>query len=149
MLSRCRGCQVSHKKECLTWPLFVPFFKIKFYLLFVLALFMFFVLSFLLFFICDTLISTYIPQGVISEVIISKWNLLSNVFLYSLIWWVYGIWHHFQQYFSYIAVVSFIGVRNCSTRRKTTDLSQATDKLHHIILYRVHERGSNSHFKWW
>ena len=39
---------------------------------------------------------------------------------------------------------SFIGGGNWSTWRKleylekTTDLSQVTDKLHHIILYRVH-----------
>jgi hypothetical protein len=31
---------------------------------------------------------------------------------------VYGVLCHFQQYFSYIVVVSFIGVGNLSTRRK-------------------------------
>jgi hypothetical protein len=43
--------------------------------------------------------------------------------------WVrgYGV-YHFQQYFSYIAVVSFIG----------GDLPQFTDKLYHILLYHVH-----------
>jgi hypothetical protein len=30
---------------------------------------------------------------------------------------------HFQQYFSYIVVVSFIGSRNRSTQKKPTDLS--------------------------
>jgi len=32
--------------------------------------------------------------------------------------WVYGIQRHFQKYFSYIVVVSFIGGRNRSTQRK-------------------------------
>jgi len=30
----------------------------------------------------------------------------------------YGVQHHFQQYFSYIVAVSFIGGGNWSTRRK-------------------------------
>ena len=33
-------------------------------------------------------------------------------------WWVYGVLCHFQQYFSYILAVSFIGGRNRCTRRK-------------------------------
>jgi len=32
--------------------------------------------------------------------------------------WVYGFYRHFQQYFSYIVVVSFIGGGNWSTRWK-------------------------------
>ena len=41
----------------------------------------------------------------------------------------------FQQYFSYIVAVSFIGGGN---QRKTTDLLQVKDKFYHIMLYRVH-----------
>ena len=41
----------------------------------------------------------------------------------------------FQQYFSYIVAVSFIGGGN---PEKTTDLSQVTDKLYHIMLYRLY-----------
>ena len=39
----------------------------------------------------------------------------------------------FKQYFSYIMAVSFIGAGNRSTRRKSTDQSQVTDKLDHIL----------------
>ena len=58
-----------------------------------------------------------------------------------------GVKCHFEQYFSYIMVVSFIGGGNQSTWKKTTDLSQVTDKLYHIINVvsstPSHERGWN------
>jgi hypothetical protein len=38
--------------------------------------------------------------------------------------WGYGVYYHFQQYFSYIMAVSFIGGGNLST-----DLSQVTDEV--------------------
>jgi len=36
-----------------------------------------------------------------------------------------GIEHHFQQYFSYIVAISFIGGGNQSTRRKPTICSKS------------------------
>jgi len=46
-------------------------------------------------------------------------------------WWR-GLWCLTpQQYFSYIVAVSFIG----GVKQSTTDMSQVTDKLYHIMLY--------------
>ena len=50
----------------------------------------------------------------------------------------YGVHRHFQQYFSYIVVVSYISGGNRIIRKKNTDLSQETDELYHIMLYQVH-----------
>ena len=53
-----------------------------------------------------------------------------------LIWvgLVYGVEGHFQQYFSYIVPVSFIGGGNRCTRRKSPTRG-VTNKLYHIMLY--------------
>jgi hypothetical protein len=40
----------------------------------------------------------------------------------------YGVQYHFQQYFSYIVAVSFIGGGNQSTQKKRTDQPQVTDR---------------------
>jgi hypothetical protein len=49
--------------------------------------------------------------------------------------WFMVFYDKFQQYFSYIMAVSFIGGGNRSTyAEKTTDLPQVTDKLYHIKL---------------
>jgi hypothetical protein len=51
---------------------------------------------------------------------------------------VYGVYLHCYRYFSYGVVVSFIGCGKTEYLEKTTDLLQVSDKLYHIMLYRVH-----------
>jgi hypothetical protein len=46
-----------------------------------------------------------------------------------------GVLCHFQQYFSYIMAVSFIGGGNREYLEKTTVLPQVSDKHYHINHY--------------
>ena len=49
----------------------------------------------------------------------------------------YGVLCHFQQYFSYIVAVSFIGGGKAEYLEKTTDLPHVTDKLYRCIDYNL------------
>ena len=55
-----------------------------------------------------------------------------------------GCLHHFQQYFSYMAV-SFFWWRKLEYEDKTTDLLQVTDKLSHNVVSSTppHKQDSN------
>jgi hypothetical protein len=73
----------------------------------------------------------------------------NTVFMYNKT--AYGVWHHFQQYFSYIVSVSFIGGGNLSTgTQKNTNLPQVADKLSHNVVSSTPccEQVSNS-LQWW
>jgi len=58
---------------------------------------------------------------------------------YACLVWLLGLWclTPLSRYLSYIVVVSFMW-RKPEYPEKTTDLSQVTDKLYHIMLHRVH-----------
>jgi len=53
-------------------------------------------------------------------------------------WLVYDTKRHFQQYFSYIVAINFIGGGNRSIRRKPSTCRKSLTNLYHIMLYRVH-----------
>ena len=53
-------------------------------------------------------------------------------------WLDYGDLHHFQQYFSYIVAVSFIGGGNRSTQRKPPTCCKSLTNFYHIMLYEEH-----------
>ena len=52
---------------------------------------------------------------------------------------MFGLWYlrALSTIFSYIVMVSFIGGGNRKYPEKTTNLSQITDKLDHIMMFRV------------
>ena len=53
-------------------------------------------------------------------------------------YWGYGVECLFQQYFSYIVAVSFIGEGNWSTGWKPPTCRKSLTNFYHIILYQVH-----------
>ena len=57
---------------------------------------------------------------------------LAYIFIRENVFRGYGVYHKFQQYFSYIVAHQFYWKRKFEYPEKTTD------KLHHIMLYRVH-----------
>ena len=59
---------------------------------------------------------------------------------------VHCVKHHFQQYFSYILTVSFIGGGNWSTQGKPQTIRKSLTSLSHNVVLGAprHERSSNS-----
>ena len=55
---------------------------------------------------------------------------------------------HFQQHFSCIMAVRFIGGGNQSTWKKPSDLLQVTNKLYHIMLHQVQLTISRIFLNW-
>ena len=62
----------------------------------------------------------------------------------------YNVQRHFQQYFSYIVAVSFIGGGNQSTRRKPTTRHKSLTNLAHNVASSTpcHQRDSSSQLQW-
>jgi hypothetical protein len=54
--------------------------------------------------------------------------------LYYIMGYGYGAYRHFQQYFSYIVTISFIGGGNQSTRRKQLTCCKSLTNFYHIML---------------
>jgi len=67
----------------------------------------------------DTLIINFMNRNLTPITLNAAIRNILNTFPGLGLWvWVYGVYRHFQQYFSYIVAVSFIGGGNRSTRRK-------------------------------
>ena len=59
------------------------------------------------------------------------------MYLYEFGSWLWCL-RHFQRYFSYLVVVSFIGGRNRSTQRQPPTCRNSLTNFYHKMLYRVH-----------
>ena len=60
-----------------------------------------------------------------------------------------GVWRHFQQYFSYIIAVSFIGGGNMRTRRKPPNCRRSLTNFITKCCIPRPDRDSNSQHQWW
>jgi hypothetical protein len=58
------------------------------------------------------------------------------------------VYHHPQQYFSYIEAVSFIGGTKPEDLEKTTDLLQVTDKNVHLALIEIQTHNISGDRHW-